>query len=163
MKTSLFWLGLVFIFVSGAWMIRGKESILASGRTVYLELAPRDPRSLMQGDYMVLRYKLAADAPKDKLERRGKVIVTLDDRQVGTVARVGNEPPPSDNEIAIEYRNYGGLEIGAESYFFEEGTGKTFDQAKYAELKVGSSGECLLVSLRDSSLQLLKHVDVEQK
>lgn len=163
MKTSLFWLGLMFIAVSGAWMIRNKESILTDGRTVFLELAPRDPRSLMQGDYMVLRYKIATDAPKDKLQRRGQVVVRLDDRNVGTFARLGTDQPASSNEVAIDYRNYGGLEIGAESYFFQERTGKTFEQAKYAQLKVSPAGECLLVALHDGNLQLLKHEDVAQK
>ena len=38
-----------------------KEDVLANGRTILLELAPVDPRSLMQGDYMALRFRLAAD------------------------------------------------------------------------------------------------------
>ena len=36
-----------------------KEQLLAEGMTVFLELMPRDPRSIMQGDYMVLRYNIA--------------------------------------------------------------------------------------------------------
>src|SRR2546421_13010239 len=39
-----------------------KERLLENGSVVYLELAPVDPRSLMQGDYMALRFKLANDA-----------------------------------------------------------------------------------------------------
>ncbi|CAG0878818.1 unnamed protein product [Cyprideis torosa] len=41
------------------WSIVGKEKHLADGRKIYLELAPVDPRSLMQGDYMALRFRLA--------------------------------------------------------------------------------------------------------
>lgn len=37
------------------------ESQLANGRVVLLELAPVDPRSLMQGDYMALGYALEND------------------------------------------------------------------------------------------------------
>lgn len=37
------------------------ESQLANGRVVLLKLAPVDPRSLMQGDYMVLNYQLEDD------------------------------------------------------------------------------------------------------
>ena len=36
-----------------------KEGIIEDGRIVLLRLAPRDPRSLMQGDYMALRYAMA--------------------------------------------------------------------------------------------------------
>ena len=43
-------------------------------------------------------------------------------------------------------------QIGAESYFFEEDSGGEFAQAKFAELKVGSSGECVLVGLLDEKL-----------
>jgi uncharacterized membrane-anchored protein len=35
-----------------------KERHLADGRVVYLELAPVDPRSLMQGDYMTLNFAI---------------------------------------------------------------------------------------------------------
>ena len=42
------------------------ERLLASGETLYLELAPVDPRSLMQGDYMRLRYAVErSDRPQD--------------------------------------------------------------------------------------------------
>ena len=43
------------------WQIYQKEQHLAHGTKVYLELAPVDPRSLMQGDYMALRFKIADD------------------------------------------------------------------------------------------------------
>ncbi|MFX7329222.1 GDYXXLXY domain-containing protein, partial [Acinetobacter baumannii] len=33
-----------------------KEMLLKEGQLVLLPLAPVDPRSLMQGDYMALRY-----------------------------------------------------------------------------------------------------------
>ena len=48
---------IVLILVN--WSIAGKERHLKEGRIVYLELAPVDPRSLMQGDYMALNFKLA--------------------------------------------------------------------------------------------------------
>jgi uncharacterized membrane-anchored protein len=41
------------------WSIAGKEKALTEGKIVYLELAPVDPRSLMQGDYMALHFHLA--------------------------------------------------------------------------------------------------------
>src|SRR5207247_7075547 len=44
------------------WTIQSRERLLADGRVVLLELAPVDPRSLIQGDYMALRFKAADDA-----------------------------------------------------------------------------------------------------
>ncbi|MET0351671.1 MAG: GDYXXLXY domain-containing protein, partial [Rhizobacter sp.] len=38
--------------------IARKEALIAHGRTVLVELAPVDPRSLMQGDYMRLNFRL---------------------------------------------------------------------------------------------------------
>ncbi|MCQ9617884.1 GDYXXLXY domain-containing protein [Paenalcaligenes niemegkensis] len=40
--------------------IWSKERLLREGQRVVLELAPVDPRSLMQGDYMALRYQISA-------------------------------------------------------------------------------------------------------
>ena len=38
-----------------------KEALIAEGRPVYVELAPVDPRSLIQGDYMRLNFRLPED------------------------------------------------------------------------------------------------------
>ena len=38
--------------------VRNNERIIAQGRVVLVELAPVDPRSLMQGDYMMLRFAI---------------------------------------------------------------------------------------------------------
>ena len=38
-----------------------KERTVREGAVVLLRLAPIDPRSLLQGDYMALRYRLADD------------------------------------------------------------------------------------------------------
>ncbi len=67
MKKTYFYL-LVLIAVILAVMntaIWQKEQILAEGETVYLKLAPVDPRSLMQGDYMRLRYAIDNQLPRD--------------------------------------------------------------------------------------------------
>ena len=36
-----------------------KEKLLSDGHLILLKLAPVDPRSLMQGDYMRLRYDIS--------------------------------------------------------------------------------------------------------
>ncbi len=58
------------------------EQLIKDGETVLLELAPVDPRSLMQGDYMALRFAMA-DVIRGKLHNKnesltGQVIVQLD-------------------------------------------------------------------------------------
>ena len=50
---------LVLGAVNGA--IVGKERIRRDGELVFLALAPVDPRALMQGDYMALRFALVRE------------------------------------------------------------------------------------------------------
>ena len=44
-----------------------KEKLLTDGQLVLLELAPVDPRSLMQGDYMRLNYDISNNINKPHL------------------------------------------------------------------------------------------------
>lgn len=60
-RTGGLWLGLLLALIVANRGIAGHERTLAEGRVVLLELAPVDPRSLMQGDYMALRFDVADD------------------------------------------------------------------------------------------------------
>ena len=51
---------------AGIWQ---KETLIANGRPIYIELAPVDPRSLMQGDYMALAFPLPEDLRRNSLVR----------------------------------------------------------------------------------------------
>ena len=134
------------------WMIVYKEMLLDSAQSIYLELAPVDPRSLMQGDYMVLNYAVAREAQSKATLKSGHLILKVDDRRVGQFARIDDGSPLADEEVRVTFTRNDRIRIGAESYFFEEGSGGEFSQAKFAELKVGSSGECVLVGLLDEKL-----------
>jgi hypothetical protein len=59
---------LVALVANGA--IWQKEALIANGRPVFLELAPVDPRSLMQGDYMRLDFRI----PPQLLEEAGGLL-----------------------------------------------------------------------------------------
>ena len=50
---------LVLLYIN--YSVQSKEKLLTNGKIVFFELAPVDPRSLMQGDYMLLRYKMLED------------------------------------------------------------------------------------------------------
>ncbi|MDE8355606.1 GDYXXLXY domain-containing protein, partial [Klebsiella pneumoniae] len=54
-RGALIALGLVLALAVVNLAIVSCERLLAEGEVVLLELAPVDPRSLMQGDYMSLR------------------------------------------------------------------------------------------------------------
>lgn len=135
-----------------------KEDILEDGRLVLLELAPVDPRSLMQGDYMVLSYAISQTQELEKLENRGYAVVRLDSQGVAQLMRyqVEKEPLQAD-EILLRYsKGRWALNLGAESYFFEEGQAETFEAAKYGGLKTDGEGNSVLVGLYDEDRRLIK-------
>jgi len=52
--------GMLALVVANA-AIWEKEALISTGQVVFVELAPVDPRSLMQGDYMTLNYAFPPD------------------------------------------------------------------------------------------------------
>ena len=155
-RAALFWFGLLLCLGVPAGLIVQKETLLSTGRVVLLPLAPVDPRSLMQGDYMDLRYRVAndyTDAVGGETEpaERGTLIVRLDEHGVATFSRLDTGGPLEPAEQRLKYRNsHGSARFGAESYFFEEGRADYYATAKFGELRVSERGDALLAGLRDS-------------
>ncbi|MCL6414655.1 GDYXXLXY domain-containing protein [Aestuariirhabdus sp. Z084] len=139
------------LVISG--VILSKEWVLHDGQELYLKLAPKDPRSLIQGDYMRLDYELTRKVPLDDLDDSGLLVLTLDAQGVGSFRRLDNEQALAANELKLAYRNYHGVKLGAESYLFQEGLAECYQQAQYARLKVSSSGSSLLIGLLDDQLK----------
>lgn len=145
-------LGTVLVLWSVDASIYRKERVIRTGETIYLALAPVDPRSLMQGDYMALRFRLAesiedwrAEAPDAR-----RAPLAVDDRGVAALDPAGGGP-----EIAFEIRG-GRVWLGTNAYFFEEGTGDRYSGARFGEFRFDpSSGEAVLVGLRDADLNPL--------
>jgi uncharacterized membrane-anchored protein len=137
-----------------------KEQILAHGSTLLLKLAPVDPRSLMQGDYMALRYGLLNPQGVDDLgPKRGRAVIRRDANQVGISVREDDGRPLAPDELRLKYhRNHDGqTQLGANAFFFQEGTADLYARAQYGELKVAPDGSSVLVGLRDEALQQLPH------
>jgi len=137
-----------------------KEQILTHGKIVVLELAPVDPRSLMQGDYMALRFKVADSAfgntnlkqtPTD-----GRIVLLLDNRNVGVFKRFDQGSPILANEVAMRYRIRNDQpKFATNAFFFQEGSAKNYSKAHFGEFRVADNGECILTGLRDENLQPL--------
>ncbi len=146
---------LLFFFNSS---IVKKEKLQSDGKLILLELAPVDPRSLMQGDYMRLSYKVAQNLPFDSIPKRGYCVVKLQSNGVAERVRLQKDRAPlNENEYIIEYTAAKfSLNIGAESYFFEEGQSQKYEKAKYGGVKVDEKGNSLLIGLYDDRLQLIK-------
>jgi uncharacterized membrane-anchored protein len=136
-----------------------KEELLANGKLILLELAPVDPRSLMQGDYMVLRYKVSSGIDRDSISKRGYFVVKSDSVGVGQRVRIQDGTTPiNEDELLLNYTvgNRRLVNIGAESYFFEEGQAGKYSKAKYGALKVDDQGNTLLIGLYDEKRELIK-------
>lgn len=144
------------------WSIWQKEQVLSNGQTVFLTLAPVDPRSIMQGDYMRLRFELEsqvrAQLPQDQTENsQGFVLVKLDDKGIAQFIQLQTEPTITEPQTAVlQYRvREGKIKFATDAFFFEEGQGDIYAQAKYGEFKVAKNGELLLHDLRGQDLRIL--------
>ncbi len=143
------------------YSIYSKEQLLKNGRTVLLELAPVDPRSLMQGDYMALRFKSATDAFGVRMNRGlmpsdGRLVLRLDERNVAAFKRFDTGAPLSANEVVIRYRIRADQpRFATNAFFFQEGQAAQYANARFGEFRVAENGECLLAGLRDADLRQL--------
>ena len=146
---------LILVLAFFAFSVMQKETLIAKGTEVLLRLAPVDPRSLMQGDYMALNYQIF-----DKIgykSKSGYVVVKLGSDRVAKFVRIQDGKDVNDGEFIIRYKRHNGrLTIGADNYFFQEGSGKKFENAKYGLLKVDSDGNSILIGLCDDAGQLIE-------
>lgn len=128
-----------------------KERILAHGNRLLLELQPVDPRSLMQGDYMRLRYRLADNLPADGLAVNGYVLVRPDADQVGASIRIDDGYSAQPEEVKIRYHRKGNMAtLRPDSYLFQEGQAGRYSSARYGIFAYDAAGNALLVGLADS-------------
>lgn len=122
---------------------------------VYFALGPRDPRSIIQGDYMVLGYRADIYPPiKDigPLAKKGEIILRLDKNRVASFARIGVATSVLDaDELRIDYIKTSNtrLRYVPESYFFQEGEAPVYAAARFAIVRVASDGRARLVGLAD--------------
>lgn len=133
---------------------RKKEDIIANGTLMYFEMAQRDPRSLMQGDYMRLNYRLTAETEgtnNHEIPADGYAVVSLDKNKVAWLVRVQDKREGlNDSEHVVHYYTERSRpRLGPSSYFFEEGKADCFSTARYAGMRVNKEGNLVLVGLYD--------------
>jgi uncharacterized membrane-anchored protein len=169
MRVKLAILGLLLSLGLVNWSIMLKERHLAEGDIVYLQLAPVDPRSLMQGDYMALRFQIANQVydalPKTKKSGRGRqevaaddgfVVVHLDERKVATFKSIGTPQDLAKGDMLLRFRvRNGEVKFATNAYFFQEGHGQYYQTAKFGQFRVDHKGELLLTALFDQDLKRL--------
>lgn len=146
----------LLVMVVVIYAVTGFERTLRGGQLVLLELAPVDPRSLMQGDYMALRF--AADT---HLPRGGQPFPAFAYLHVGVggravLAGTGSQPAAEPGVVSMRIRRgSGGASLGPNAFFFQEGTAAVYEQARWGGFRVAADGTALLTALYDEELQLL--------
>jgi len=158
-RNLVLWVVLALTLAAANLAIAGKERILSEGKTILLELVPVDPRSILQGDYMALRYALAGEVSRERSEQvsaNGRVVVTLDANGIASFVRFDDGSGAAAGEQFLRYRKRGeGVRIASDAFFFQEGQGPAYRNARFGELRVDARGNSVLVGLRDEELMRL--------
>lgn len=147
---------LAFLFIYNFSIVQ-KERLLAHGQSVVLRLAPVDPRSLMQGDYMILDFAAAEEARRaiharypDGAPRKGRMVLAQADGE-HIFKRLDDGSRLEPGERLLEYSMGGGrIKIAGGSYFFEEGLAELYNYAVYGVLQVEADGKALISGLLDA-------------
>ncbi|WP_431259574.1 GDYXXLXY domain-containing protein [Roseateles chitinivorans] len=146
-------------------LIAARERLISEGRPVFVKLAPVDPRSLMQGDYMRLSYDLPGvewrtrfngDAPL-LWGARQRVAVTLDARGIVQSSKLlgPDEEPPAGTQLLELTPKDGRWTFVSDAWFFKEGEAERWQPAKYGEFRVTPEGKGLLVRVVGEDLKPL--------
>ncbi len=139
----------------GIWR---NENLIVTGQPVFVELAPVDPRSLMQGDYMRLNFQLPGAQFEHNLvgAARPHVVAHADARGVATILRLHAKEPLAPGEFLIELTPKDGQwTLVTDAWFFKEGEAQRWSRAKYGEFRINPDGRALLVDLRGPALEKL--------
>ena len=143
--------GAILVIVNGQIMI--KEGIIENGNTMLLRLAPRDPRSLLQGDYMALRYAIASEvamAAKNAQTTDGRVVVELAPDGEASFVALDEGQVLAQGQHLLRFRRRGdSVRLASDAYFFQEGQWERYAGARFGELRVSEDGDAVLTGLRD--------------
>jgi uncharacterized membrane-anchored protein len=158
-KKYILVLSSLFVFAILNYSIYQKEQIKKNGEVVFLELAPADPRSLMQGDYMQLNYDISNRAvmSANKENPRGYLVIRIDENKVGQFRCIYDGKALALGEKLIRYYlEHRRIHIAPDSFMFQEGHAEHYQRAKYGIFKFDNDGNYLLVGLADEKRQRIQ-------
>lgn len=167
MRTKIYIVFAVLICAVMAFSVYKKEALLKSDDVFYLALAPVDPRSLMQGDYMILDYDINSSVRYGGEGKSKKVILSKDGRGIASFVGFDEGQKLKENEFKVNLIKLNAVNFSASwaptgwsvapvSYMFQEGHAQRYESAAYGVLKAGKGGEVLLTGLAASDLEIIK-------
>lgn len=153
------WGGLACVLLVANIGVVRDESILRHGKPLLLDLAPVDPRALLQGDYMDLSYAAERDlmSYRDEPFAGGFAVFQAGLAQPAELLRVQPQAQPlAEDEVVVALRKdrWGQNSLALTgAYFFAEGLEPYFSPARYGEFRVDGNGRAVLLQLRDEAMQ----------
>lgn len=149
---------LVMVLLLANVLIVTREERIAHGTQVFARLAPRDPRSLLQGDYMALNPAL-----NGMLEQHYRttgdlraLLVTDKDKVVTDVQPWDGSAPATSNQHGVQLQSeHDTVVFGSDSWYFTEGDAHRWAAARYGEYRIDRNGRAWLVGLRGENLRPL--------
>jgi uncharacterized membrane-anchored protein len=163
-------LALVYVNLN-AWQ---SQQIKLSGDVLFLELAPVDPLSLVQGQYMRLRFEIEkeynATSEDQQVIQNGHgdvlAMISLDAKQIGTLTGLLSPKQWQQHgdgslvqlQVHAQHTDSEGsydIRIQQNSFLFQESTEDRYTRAKYGMFRVHKDGRYVLVDLADEQLRPL--------
>ena len=181
-KKILLIVNIIILFVITGFSAVKEENYKKLDSYFYLELAPVDPRSILQGDYMTLNYDITDKVSdfiynnrtyiydgenENEVEeirelrklanaKKAYIAIRLDGNKVARFVKLTKEKTDEKDLLFIAYKSNGySVNINANSYLFQEGTGDKYENAHYAKV-VLVDNKLRLIDLRDKDFKEIK-------
>lgn len=135
----------------GIWQ---KEQLIRHGEVLFIPLAPADPRSLMQGDFMRLDFVGWGLASTDEDAATAHLVLRREAQGIARPVRMDDGTAPlADGEIRLPLTHKAGRWVlVTDAFFFKEGEALRWEAARFGEFRIDPSGRALLVTLRGENL-----------
>ena len=166
------------VIVYGFQVKAERDRLILTGKEILLELAPVDPLSLLQGQYMIINFALEreeievkdqevnSDRIRINHNESARIVLRYNESGVASFNRFEDGQLLASNEIFFKikarrhWRDNGSkysyrIDVEQESFLFKENTEKKYEAAKYGVFKVGPDGDFVLVDLADKDLNKL--------
>ncbi|MCF6319769.1 MAG: GDYXXLXY domain-containing protein [Proteobacteria bacterium] len=142
-----------------------KEDLIKNGEVLLFKLAPVDPRSLMQGDYMRLRFDLESKIVsatdlwnQDRTFKinKGFAIVKKAENNVISYIGIFKDQSLKDNQRLIPFKIKNRKVIfTTNAFYFQEGKAEHFQKSEYGEFRISKDGELILANMVDEKFKVL--------